>query len=76
MTSEKLKKLFVRYAEEAQFQRWSKGTPEVQFVYACEYGTIWKFTPIEWCNSLGKPSATRAITTFYYRERCGTVLSI
>ena len=49
MTSEELKKLFENYHEDAQFQTWSKGeAPGMRFVYACEYGTIWKFTPKAW----------------------------
>ena len=49
MTSAELKKLFGHYTDDAQFQNWSKGEdPGVQFVYACEYGTIWKFTPRAW----------------------------
>src|ERR1700687_1078220 len=49
MTSEELKKLFLHYSEEAQFQNWNKGeAPGTRVVYACEYGTIWKFTPQAW----------------------------
>ena len=49
MTSEALKKLFGQITQDAQFQNWSKGeAPGMQFVYACEYGMIWKFTPKAW----------------------------
>ena len=48
MTSEQLKKLFAHYSDDAQFQDWNNGATEVRFVYACEHGTIWKFTPKEW----------------------------
>jgi hypothetical protein len=49
MTSEELNKLFKQYSEDAQFQNWSKGEAAgMRFVYACEYGTIWKFTPKAW----------------------------
>ena len=49
MTSEELKKLFVHYAEDAQFHTWNKGeAPGMRLVYVCEYGTIWKFTPQAW----------------------------
>jgi hypothetical protein len=54
MTSEQLKKLFTYYAEETQFQNWNNGASEVRFVYACEYGTIWKFTPKEWWQFVRK----------------------
>ena len=54
MTSEQLKKLFAYYAEEAQFQNWNNGAVKIQFVYACEYGTIWKFTPKEWWLTVRK----------------------
>jgi hypothetical protein len=57
MTSVQLRKLFGRCAEDAQFRNWSKGeAPGMRFVYACEYGTIWKFTPKEWWQCV-----TRAI---------------
>src|SRR5438132_1207402 len=49
MTSAELKKVFEQYTDDAQFQRWNKGEDSgVQFVYACEYGTVWKFTPKAW----------------------------
>jgi hypothetical protein len=55
MTSEELKKLFVRYSEDAQFEIWNKGrVQEVRFVYACQNGTIWKFTPKEWWQFVTK----------------------
>jgi hypothetical protein len=55
MTSAELKKVFGNYAEDAQFQDWTKGeTQGVQFVYACEYGTIWKFTPKAWWQFVKK----------------------
>jgi hypothetical protein len=52
MTSDELKKLFEHYAEDAQFQNWSKGeeSPGMRFVYACEHGMIWKFTPKAWIS--------------------------
>ena len=54
MTAQELKKLFAACVEEARFQDWSKGVPKVRFVYACEYGTIWKFTPKEWWQFVSK----------------------
>jgi hypothetical protein len=49
MTSDRLKRVFERYAEDVQFQIWSNGdASRMRFVYACEYGTIWKFTPKTW----------------------------
>jgi hypothetical protein len=55
MTSEELKKLFEHYAEEAQFRDWSKGEgPSLRFVYACEHGTFWKFTPKSWWQFVTK----------------------
>ena len=54
MTSEQLKKLFAYYAEETQFQNWNNGAAKVEFVYACEYGTIWKFTTKEWWQTVRK----------------------
>src|ERR1700722_9331228 len=52
MTSEELKKLFIRCVDDAQFELWSKSTPRVRFVYACERGTIWRFTQREWWHFL------------------------
>src|ERR1700722_4246346 len=54
MTSLELRKLFLHHAEEAQFKNWNKGASGVRFVYACEYGTIWKFTPKEWWQTVRK----------------------
>jgi hypothetical protein len=55
MTSEGLKKLFGDYAEDARFQSWRKEEAlGIQFIYACEYGTIWKFTPKEWWQLVTK----------------------
>src|ERR1700735_2676340 len=54
MTSLELGKLFAHHAEEAQFQKWNRGAPAVRFVYACEHGTIWKFTPKEWWRFVRK----------------------
>jgi hypothetical protein len=49
MTSEELKRLFGNYAENAQFESWRKRESSgLRFVYACEFGTFWKFTPKEW----------------------------
>ena len=71
MTSAQLKKLFTSLAEEAQFQDWSKGLPEVQFVYACEYGTIWKFTPKEWWLFVRKAVDNRGIHEFVLSRALG-----
>lgn len=55
MTQEKLGKLLALYSEEARFQTWNAGKiPGVRFVYACEYGTVWKFTPKAWWQSITK----------------------
>jgi hypothetical protein len=54
MTLKEFNKQFAYYTEDAQFQNWSKGAPKVRFVYACEYGTIWKFTPKEWWQFVRK----------------------
>jgi hypothetical protein len=49
MTPLTLTKLFARYSEDAQFQLWNRGrVQDVRFVYACENGTVWKFTPKAW----------------------------
>jgi hypothetical protein len=64
MTSLELRKLFLHHAEEAQFKNWNKGASEVRFVYACEYGTIWKFTPKEWWQFVRKAVGNYGIHEF------------
>jgi hypothetical protein len=60
MTSHELKQLFTRYSEDAQFEIWNKGrVPELRFVYACENGTIWKFTPKGWWQFVTKAIRNR-----------------
>jgi hypothetical protein len=54
MTSLELRKLFAYHAEEAEYRNWSQGAREVKSVFACEYGTIWKFTPKEWWQFVKK----------------------
>lgn len=40
---------FADYLEDLRFQDWSGSIEKpFRFVYACEYGTFWKFTPREW----------------------------
>ena len=47
--SEPLTETFARFAEDAKFQLWNEGrTPECRLVYACQGGSVWKFTPEEW----------------------------
>jgi hypothetical protein len=49
MNSHDLSKLIAHHAENTRFEDWNS-TRELQprFIYACEYGTFWKFTPKEW----------------------------
>jgi hypothetical protein len=55
MTPNELKKLFEQAAESANFRLWEKGhISGVRFVYACEFGEIWKFTPLEWWKMVTK----------------------
>ena len=50
-----LNRTFAFYAEEVAFENWCKTrSSEVRFIYACEYGTVWKFTPKEWWRFLRK----------------------
>jgi hypothetical protein len=66
MTSKEIKRLFGHYADDARFQDWSKGeAPGMQFVYACEYGTIWKFTPKEWWQLVGKAVRSNGCHDFF-----------
>jgi hypothetical protein len=49
MRSQHLNKIFAGCYEDAQFHDWNKGRrPKLQFVYVCEYQTVWRFTPKEW----------------------------
>jgi len=54
INSIELNRLFNYHAEDAQFRQWLDGAPDVRFVYVCEFGTIWKFTPREWWQFLRK----------------------
>jgi hypothetical protein len=55
MMSEELRKLFAQRVEDAKFQLWNKGRVQgMRFVYACEYGVIWKFTPQAWWQFVTK----------------------
>jgi hypothetical protein len=66
MTPEELTKLFARYYEDAQFQLWNKGkAQEPRFVYACENGTVWKFTPREWWQTVTKAIRDQGCHKFF-----------
>jgi hypothetical protein len=52
---QQLTRVFADYAEDSRFQNWIAGVAQqFRFVYACEYGTIWKFTPKEWWQFVAK----------------------
>jgi hypothetical protein len=73
MTSEQLTKLFAQIAENAKFQLWNKEqVREVRFVYACEYGEIWKFTPIGWWRFVGNAILSQGRHDFFLSKalRC------
>jgi hypothetical protein len=66
MTSQELTKLFAQYSEDAQFQMWIKGKPqEMKFVYACENGAFWKFTPKEWWRLVTKAIRNQGCHSFF-----------
>ena len=49
MTTDKIFEILASAAEDARFRGWEQGrTHQYRFVYLCEYGTIWRFTPKEW----------------------------
>jgi hypothetical protein len=49
MTTDQIIKIFAADAEDARFRDWDRErTAKWRFVYLCEYGTIWRFTPKEW----------------------------
>lgn len=55
MTSKELTKLFERYVEDEQFRLWDQGSVrELRFVYACQNGSVWKFTPKAWWQFVTK----------------------
>jgi len=55
MTQVELDQLLAYYAEDIRFQAWNRRQrPGVRFIYACEYATIWKFTPKEWWRFVTK----------------------
>jgi hypothetical protein len=73
MTSEKLAKLFAEVAEDAEFRLWNQGrAQDVRFVYACEYGVIWKFTPQAWWQLVTKTILNQGRHDFYLSKslRC------
>jgi hypothetical protein len=73
MTSKTLAKLFAQTAEDAQFRLWNRGRLQgVRFVYACEYGVIWKFTPKAWWQLVTKTILNQGRHDFYLSKslRC------
>src|SRR5436190_15432745 len=47
--SEPLTETFARFAEDAEFRRWSEGRSlDFRFVYARQSEDVWKFTAEEW----------------------------
>jgi hypothetical protein len=73
MTSEELSKLFAKISEDDQFKLWNKGrVQDVRFVYACEYGVIWKFTPRAWWQLVTKTIRSQGRHDFYLSKalRC------
>jgi hypothetical protein len=55
MRSIDLTKLLELRAENVRFENWnSQQSVRPRFVYACELGTIWKFTPKEWWQVVTK----------------------
>src|ERR1700722_14910956 len=60
MSPEELTRIFARFYEDAQFQEWNKERDqELRFVYACENGTVWKFTPKAWWQFVTKTIRNR-----------------
>jgi hypothetical protein len=65
-----LNKIFADYAEDARFHDWNKGrSPELRFVYVCEYETVGDLRQKHGGYSQQKPSATMALSIFRCRER-------
>src|SRR5579864_5922354 len=55
MTQEELNQILAHVAEDIRFQAWNRRQrPGVRFIYACEYATLWKFTPKEWWRFVSK----------------------
>ena len=55
MTQEELNQILAHVAEDIRFQAWNRQQrPGVRFIYACEYATLWKFTPKEWWRFVTK----------------------
>lgn len=49
MTPSKLNKVIIQYQQNISFEQWlSRQTHPPIYVYACEFGTVWKFTSKEW----------------------------
>ena len=55
MTQVELNQILAHFAEDIGFQNWNmRQRPGVRFIYAYEYGTVWKFTPKEWWRFVTK----------------------
>jgi hypothetical protein len=65
MNSFELSRLFSQHAEEAQFREWFRSVRKVRFVYACEFGTVWKFTPKEWWQLVRKAANNQGAHEFF-----------
>ena len=49
MSQHALTRILANYSEEARFRAWTLGRDSgVTVVFAYEYGTFWRFTPMEW----------------------------
>jgi len=49
MSRHALTRILTSYAEDARYRAWSYGRDsDITVVFAHEYGTFWRFTPMEW----------------------------
>jgi len=49
MSPHALTRLLINFAEEARYRAWTQGRgSDVSVVFAHQYGTFWRFTPLEW----------------------------
>ena len=69
MRSIELTKLLASHAENVRFVDWdNKRTTRPRFVYACELGTIWKFTPKEWWQVVNKAVRNNGSHEFHFSQ--------
>src|SRR5690348_3039946 len=68
--SETLTETFARFAEDAEFRRWSEGRKlDCHFVYANKDDNVWKFTREEWWRIVNRAVQNKGACTLPLSKR-------